>query len=129
MASVELEHVEMAYDGSEDAAVKGVSLKVEDGEFFVLVGPSGCGKSTLLRLLAGLEFPSGGAIRFDGEDATELSPSDRDIAMVFQNYAIYPHMSVRKNIGYGLRVRGSGRDEVAARVEEVAGFLGLTEML
>jgi len=129
MASVELEHVEMTYDGGEDAAVEDVSLTIEDGEFFVLVGPSGCGKSTLLRLLAGLEFPSAGAIRLGGEDATEHSPGDRDIAMVFQNYAIYPHMSVRRNIGYGLRVRGGSRDEVAARVEEVAGFLGLTELL
>jgi multiple sugar transport system ATP-binding protein len=129
MASVELEHVEMAYGGSDAAAVNDVSLSVRDGEFFVLVGPSGCGKSTLLRLLAGLEFPSAGSIRFDGDDATELSPGDRDIAMVFQNYAIYPHMSVRRNIGYGLGVRGATRAEVAARVEEVAGFLGLTELL
>src|SRR5882757_6277532 len=115
MASVELERVEMSYDGSDAAAVRDVSLSVKDGEFFVLVGPSGCGKSTLLRLLAGLEFPSGGAISFDGEDATGLSPGERDIAMVFQNYAIYPHMSVRRNLGYGLRVRGGGRAEVAAR--------------
>ncbi len=129
MASVELDRVAMTYEGGEDAALHEVSLTIEDGEFFVLVGPSGCGKSTLLRLLAGLEFPTSGEIRMDHVDATELSPGDRDVAMVFQNYAIYPHMSVRKNIGYGLRVRGASKAEVPERVEEVARMLGLEELL
>ncbi|WP_433472464.1 ABC transporter ATP-binding protein [Spirillospora sp. CA-142024] len=128
MTSIELDHVVMRYDGTR-AAVDDVSLTVEEGEFFVLVGPSGCGKSTLLRLLAGLERPSSGAVRMGGDDVTALEPRLRDVAMVFQNYAIYPHMTVRANLGYGLRVRGTGKREIAARVDEVADLLGLGELL
>ncbi|TDC97592.1 ATP-binding cassette domain-containing protein [Actinomadura sp. 7K507] len=128
MTSIELDHVVMRYDGTQ-AAVDDVSLEIEEGEFFVLVGPSGCGKSTLLRLLAGLERPSSGAVRMGGDDVTALDPRRRDVAMVFQNYAIYPHMTVRANLGYGLKVRGTGKGEIDARVDEVADLLGLRELL
>ncbi|HST42174.1 MAG TPA: ATP-binding cassette domain-containing protein, partial [Conexibacter sp.] len=128
MASIELENVVKRYDGG-GTAVDALDLRVEDGEFFVLVGPSGCGKSTLLRLLAGLEQPSSGAIRMGGIDVTGLEPRQRDIAMVFQNYAIYPHMSVRRNVGYGLRVRGTPKREIAERVQEVAHLLALEPLL
>jgi multiple sugar transport system ATP-binding protein len=128
MSSIELDHVIMRYDGTR-AAVDEISLEIEEGEFFVLVGPSGCGKSTLLRLLAGLERPSSGAIRMGGHDVTALEPRLRDVAMVFQNYAIYPHMTVRANLGYGLRVRGRSKQEINARVEQVADMLGLGELL
>jgi multiple sugar transport system ATP-binding protein len=106
-----------------------VSLEIADGEFVVLVGPSGCGKSTLLRMVAGLEDVSAGRISIDGRDVTDLAPRDRDIAMVFQSYALYPHMSVRQNIAYGLKVRRTKKDEIARRVSEVAGMLGLDELL
>lgn len=128
MTSIGLDHVVMRYDGTQ-AAVDDVSLEIEEGEFFVLVGPSGCGKSTLLRLLAGLERPSSGTVRMDGSDVTELTPRLRDVAMVFQNYAIYPHMTVGGNLGYGLKVRGVPKREAAARVREVADLLGLGDLL
>ncbi len=110
-------------------AVDDVSLTVQDGEFLVLVGPSGCGKSTLLRVLAGLEEATSGRISIDGEDITELAPRRRDIAMVFQNYALYPHMTVRDNLGYGLKVRKVPKDRMRKEVDGVAGMLGLEEML
>jgi multiple sugar transport system ATP-binding protein len=110
-------------------AVDAVDLTIEAGEFFVLVGPSGCGKSTLLRLIAGLERPTAGSIEIAERNVTGLPPSDRDIAMVFQNYALYPHMTVRKNIGYGLKVRRMRRAEVDERVVEVARMLGIQELL
>ena len=100
-----------------------------DGEFMVLVGPSGCGKSTLLRMIAGLEEVTAGTVAIGGADVTELAPRHRDIAMVFQSYALYPHMSVRENLGYGLKVRKVPKAEVRRRVEEVAELLGLGEML
>lgn len=128
MTSIGLDHVVMRYDGTQ-AAVDDVSLEIEEGEFFVLVGPSGCGKSTLLRLLAGLERPSSGAVRMGGSDVTALTPRLRDVAMVFQNYAIYPHMTVGGNLGYGLRVRGVPKREADARVREVADLLGLRDLL
>src|SRR5437868_11960232 len=106
--------------GGDVVAVDAVSLEIESGEFLVLVGPSGCGKSTLLRMLAGLEEVTGGAISIDGRDVTELPPRSRDIAMVFQNYALYPHMTVRENLGYGLKVRKTAKPEISARVERVA---------
>jgi multiple sugar transport system ATP-binding protein len=106
-----------------------VSLRIEDGEFMVLVGPSGCGKSTLLRMIAGLEEASEGRISIGGQDVTDLAPRRRDVAMVFQSYALYPHMSVRQNIGYGLKVRRAPKPEIKRRVEEVAHLLGLEEML
>jgi multiple sugar transport system ATP-binding protein len=110
-------------------AVDEVTLEIHEGEFLVLVGPSGCGKSTLLRLIAGLEEVTYGAISIGGRDVTELSPRHRDIAMVFQSYALYPHMTVRQNLGYGLRVRRTAKAETARRVEEVARLLGLEDML
>jgi multiple sugar transport system ATP-binding protein len=110
-------------------AIDDVSLAVADGEFMVLVGPSGCGKSTLLRMIAGLEEVTAGTISIDGRDVTELAPRHRDIAMVFQNYALYPHMDVRRNLGYGLKVRKTPAAEVERRVTEVAKLLGLEKLL
>jgi multiple sugar transport system ATP-binding protein len=109
--------------------VSRVSLTAETGEFVVLLGPSGCGKSTLLRMIAGLEAPDEGAIRLAGADITRQEPRDRDIAMVFQSYALYPHMTVAENIGYPLRVRKVAREEVAQNVETVASRLGLGRLL
>jgi multiple sugar transport system ATP-binding protein len=110
-------------------AVDDVSLHIGDGEFMVLVGPSGCGKSTLLRLIAGLEEATAGAIRIGDRDVTDLAPRDRDVAMVFQSYALYPHMTVRQNLGYGLKVRKTGKDDIKRRVDEVAAMLHLEELL
>jgi len=110
-------------------AVDGISLTIESGEFMVLVGPSGCGKTTLLRMIAGLETVDGGSISVGDRDITNLEPRDRDIAMVFQDYALYPHMNVRDNLSYGLRVRRTPKHEIARRVDEVAELLGLHELL
>jgi len=128
MAQIELQHLTKVYAGGV-TAVDDVSLEIGDGEFMVLVGPSGCGKSTLLRMIAGLEDVTKGAISIGGTDVTELAPRRRDIAMVFQSYALYPHMSVRKNIGYGLKVRRTPKDEARRRVDEVAELLGLEDLL
>ncbi|MDR3531766.1 MAG: sn-glycerol-3-phosphate ABC transporter ATP-binding protein UgpC, partial [Rhodopila sp.] len=106
-----------------------IDLTLVDGEMLVIVGASGCGKSTLLRLVAGLEIPTEGKIIIGGRDVTGLDPSERDIAMVFQNYALYPHMSVFDNMAYGLRIRGLSRGEITRRVEEAASLLGLEELL
>ncbi len=110
-------------------AVDDVSLEIRDGEFLVLVGPSGCGKSTLLRMIAGLEESSEGEIRIGERDVTDLPPRSRDIAMVFQSYALYPHMTVRQNLGYGLKARRTPKPEIAERVDQVADLLGLAELL
>jgi multiple sugar transport system ATP-binding protein len=128
MAEIELEHLTKVFPGGV-VAVDGVNLGVGDGEFIVLVGPSGCGKSTLLRMIAGLEEASEGRISVGGRDVTGLAPRRRDVAMVFQSYALYPHMSVRQNIGYGLKVRRTPKAETKRRVEEVAALLGLEDML
>jgi multiple sugar transport system ATP-binding protein len=128
MAEIELEHLTKVYPGGV-VAVDDVSLRIGDGEFLVLVGPSGCGKSTLLRLIAGLEESSQGGIAIGGVDVTELAPRRRDIAMVFQSYALYPHMNVRQNIAYGLKVRRTPKDETNRRVDEVAVLLGLEALL
>ena len=128
MAAIELESVTKVFSGGV-AAVDDVTLRIEDGEFLALVGPSGCGKSTLLRAIAGLEDVSSGTIRIGDRDVTDLAPRHRDVAMVFQSYALYPHMSVRQNLGYGLKVRRTPKAEIARRVDEVAGLLGLTDLL
>ncbi len=128
MAQIELQHLTKVYSGGVPA-VNDVSLEIGDGEFMVLVGPSGCGKSTLLRMIAGLEDVTEGQISIGGVDVTELAPRRRDIAMVFQSYALYPHMSVRKNIAYGLKVRRTPKDETRRRVDEVAALLGLEDLL
>ena len=128
MAAIELEHVTKAFAGGV-LAVDDVNLTIADGEFMVLVGPSGCGKSTLLRMIAGLEEITEGSISIGDIDVTELEPADRDIAMVFQNYALYPHMSVSENLGFGLSVRRTPKPEIARRVGEVATLLGLQDLL
>jgi multiple sugar transport system ATP-binding protein len=128
MADIRLDHVTKAF--SDDVvAVNDVSLEIPDGQFIVLVGPSGCGKSTLLRMIAGLEEVTQGTVSIDGVDVTELAPRRRDIAMVFQNYALYPHMTVRQNLGYGLKVRRTPKHAIRRRVDEVAAMLGLEELL
>jgi multiple sugar transport system ATP-binding protein len=128
MAGIELEHVTKAFAGGV-VAVDDVNLTINDGEFMVLVGPSGCGKSTLLRMIAGLEEITEGTISIGDVDVTELEPPDRDIAMVFQNYALYPHMSVRENLGFGLSVRRTPKSEIVRRVTDVAALLGLQDLL
>ncbi len=128
MAEVTFDHVSKVYPGP-TVAVEDLSLEVADGEFLILVGPSGCGKSTALRMVAGLEKISGGTIAVDGVAVNEIPPKDRDIAMVFQNYALYPHMTVEKNLAFGLRQRKTAKAEVARRVREVSEMLGLDELL
>ena len=128
MAAIELDHVTKAFAGGV-VAVDDVTLTVADGEFMVLVGPSGCGKSTLLRMIAGLEEITEGTISIGDVDVTAFEPPDRDIAMVFQNYALYPHMSVRENLGFGLSVRRTPKREIVSRVQEVATLLGLQDLL
>jgi multiple sugar transport system ATP-binding protein len=128
MAEIALDHLSKVYPGAV-VAVDDVSLQIGDGEFLVLVGPSGCGKSTLLRLIAGLEEASQGTIAIGGTDVTTLAPRRRDVAMVFQSYALYPHMSVRQNIAYGLKIRRTAKEETKRRVDEVAALLGLENLL
>jgi multiple sugar transport system ATP-binding protein len=132
MANVTLENLVKIYPdrkGPGVRAVNGISLEVRDREFMVLVGPSGCGKSTTLRMIAGLEEASGGSIAIDGRVVNNVLPKDRDIAMVFQNYALYPHMSVFDNMAFGLKLRGIQKREIASRVGEAAAMLGLEELL
>jgi multiple sugar transport system ATP-binding protein len=128
MANVTLEHVDKVYPGGVKAVV-GVNLVVHDGEFVVLVGPSGCGKSTTLRMVAGLEQITAGTIRIGDRVVNDVPPKDRDIAMVFQNYALYPHMTVRENMAFGLKLRKFPKREIEARVQEAAAILGLGELL
>ncbi len=127
MATLKLRNVKKRF-GSTDV-IHGVDLDVADGEFIVIVGPSGCGKSTLLRMVAGLETVSGGEISIDGKPVNDLEPMDRDIAMVFQNYALYPHMSVYDNISYGLKIAKTPKEEIAARVATAAKMLQLEPYL
>ena len=128
MASVTLTNVRKVYNGSVEA-VRGVALDVDDGSFCVLVGPSGCGKSTLLRMIAGLETITGGEIRIGERVVNDIEPSERDIAMVFQNYALYPHMNVYDNMAYGLRNRKTPKPEIDARVREAARILDIEPYL
>src|SRR5881398_1174937 len=129
MASVTLRGLAKTYDPGGTQAVADLSLDVRDGEFFVLLGPSGCGKTTVLRCIAGLETPSAGEIRIGDRDVTQLSPGERDVAMVFQSHALYPHLSAWGNIAFGLEVRGVAAAEIARRVEQAAQRLGLTGAL
>jgi multiple sugar transport system ATP-binding protein len=130
MASVVLENLGKVYAGEKGrsvSAVENVSLEIRDREFMVFVGPSGCGKSTMLRMIAGLEDISSGTIKIDGKKVNDVPPKDRDIAMVFQNYALYPHMTVRRNIAFGLELRRMPRSEIDQRVKEAAQILNLTD--
>lgn len=128
MAEISFKTVDKTYAGGVHA-VRSISLDVCDGEFIVLVGPSGCGKSTLLRMVAGLEEITGGEISIGGRVVNRLDPADRDIAMVFQNYALYPHMTVRENMAYGLKIRHMAKDEISVRVDEAARMLELSPYL
>jgi multiple sugar transport system ATP-binding protein len=129
MARVELRGLVRHYSGSDIPALRSLDLEAGDGELLVLVGPSGCGKSTALRLVAGLDTPDGGSVILDGEDMTRVPPQDRDVAMVFQGYALYPHLSARENIAFPLRMRGVPAPERARRVDEAAALLGLGRLL
>jgi multiple sugar transport system ATP-binding protein len=128
MAQIELVHLSKVY-GNDFTAVRDLNLEVAEGEFMVLVGPSGCGKTTALRMIAGLEEITSGEIRIGGKVVNDLAPRDRDIAMVFQNYALYPHKSVYENLAFGLRMRKVPKAEQKQRVEEIARILGLGDML
>ncbi|MEJ2503226.1 MAG: ATP-binding cassette domain-containing protein, partial [Gemmatimonadota bacterium] len=130
MASVELEGVRKRYGGPDGpVAVEDATFRVEDGELVVLVGPSGCGKSTVLRMVAGLESPTAGAIWIGDRRVDGVAPQDRDIAMVFQSYALYPHMTVRENLAFGLKLRKTPKEDVAERVDRAAAILGIGEIL
>ncbi|CAB4745146.1 unannotated protein [freshwater metagenome] len=129
MATVVFENVSRTYPGSTTPAINNLNLEVKDGEFLVLVGPSGCGKSTLLRMLAGLEEVDSGRILIGGKDVTHDAPKDRDIAMVFQSYALYPHMSVAENMGFALKISGTPKEERDRRVLDAAKLLDLEEFL
>ena len=128
MADLTLENIAKVYPGGV-TAVRGLNLHIEDGEFLVLVGPSGCGKSTTLRMIAGLEEISSGTLSIASKRVNDVHPRDRDIAMVFQSYALYPHMSVRDNMAFGLELRKMPADEVTRRVSEAAEILGISELL
>ena len=129
MATVTFNNATRIYPGATTPAVDSLNLEIKDGEFLVLVGPSGCGKSTSLRMLAGLEDVNSGRIFIGDRDVTDISPKDRDIAMVFQNYALYPHMTVADNMGFALKIAGEDKDVIRKRVEEAAKILDLTEYL
>src|ERR1700710_3143456 len=129
MATVTYDHATRLYPGGTRAAVDALNLEIADGEFLVLVGPSGCGKSTSLRMLAGLEEVNDGNIFIGERNVTDVPPKDRDIAMVFQNYALYPHMTVAENMGFALKIAGVGKEERAQRVLEAAKLLDLEPYL
>ncbi|MSP00290.1 MAG: sn-glycerol-3-phosphate ABC transporter ATP-binding protein UgpC [Acetobacteraceae bacterium] len=127
MATLELDGLRKSFGATE--VLRQIDLSLVDGEMLVIVGASGCGKSTLLRIVAGLESPSAGRILLDGRDITSVDPAARDIAMVFQNYALYPHMTVFDNMAYGLKIRGLAREDISKRVGDAAALLGLSEFL
>ena len=127
MAPVEFVNVRKSFGAT--AIIKGVNIEINDGEFVILVGPSGCGKSTLLRMLAGLENITAGEIRIGGKVVNKMPPKERDIAMVFQNYALYPHMTVADNMGFSLLMNGVAKSEIEAKVAPAAEILGLTKLL
>jgi multiple sugar transport system ATP-binding protein len=128
VANIVLEGVSKFFKGK-GAAVHSLDLEVEDGEFVVVVGPSGCGKTTTLRMLAGFETPSRGTIRIGGKVMNGVPPKDRNLAMVFQNYALFPHMTVAKNLAFGMKIRGTARASIAKEVEQISGMLGISELL
>src|SRR5436309_721018 len=128
MALVHLRGVKKTYD-NKHAVIHGIDMEITDGEFIVIVGPSGCGKSTLLRMVAGLEHITGGEVAIGDRVVNQLEPKDRDIAMVFQNYALYPHMSVYQNMAYGLKIRGNDKAEIGHRVDKAAKILELGQLL
>lgn len=129
MAGITLQNIVKIYSHGQKPAVDGFSLEINDGEFLVLVGPSGCGKSTVLRMIAGLEDVTSGSISIAGRDVSRLAPKDRDIAMVFQNYALYPHMTVKENMAFGLKLRKTPKQEIEQRITDAANALGLSEYL
>src|SRR6187549_1107091 len=128
MATIEFRGVSKRYDDGTEA-ISDLDLLIEDGEFVILVGPSGCGKSTALRMIAGLEEITGGELLLDGEVINDVVPADRDIAMVFQNYALYPHMTVRENMGFALRVAKVSKSEIEAKVQQASEILELEQHL
>src|SRR5574338_25289 len=127
MASVAIRDVRKAFGATD--VIHGVDISIRDGEFVILVGPSGCGKSTLLRMIAGLESVTGGEIRIADRVVNDVPPKERDIAMVFQNYALYPHMTVADNMSFSLKLKNAPKDEIDRRVQKAAGILGLTSYL
>ena len=127
MATVHLSNIKKQFGALE--VIHGIDMQIDHGEFIVIVGPSGCGKSTLLRMVAGLETISSGALLINGERANDKEPMDRDIAMVFQNYALYPHMNVAQNMAYGLKIRGVAKPEIERKVQAAAQLLQLTALL
>src|SRR5699024_8399758 len=129
MAEITLNHIHKRYDNADDYAVTDFNLEVEDNEFIVFVGPSGCGKSTTLRMIAGLEEITEGELLIDGDMMNDVEPKDRDIAMVFQNYALYPHMTVFDNMAFGLKLRKMPKAEIKERVDKAAEMLGLSDLL
>src|SRR5665648_582255 len=129
MATVKFDNASRTYPGNDTPSVDRLNIDIEDGEFLVLVGPSGCGKSTSLRMLAGLEEVNEGDIWIGDRNVTDLSPKDRDVAMVFQNYALYPHMSVADNMGFALKIAGINKTEIAKRVQDAAKILDLEDYL
>jgi ABC-type sugar transport system ATPase subunit len=128
VATIALSSVRKVYPNGQVAA-RDLDLAIDDGELMVLVGPSGCGKSTVLRMIAGLESPTEGRILIGGREVTALEPHERDVAMVFQSYALYPHMTVRDNLAFGIRMRGSAAHAIAERVAAVSMMLGLEQVL
>ena len=129
MSQLELRDIRKTYPGALDETLKGINIDIASGEFLTLVGPSGCGKSTLMNSIAGLESITGGSIVVEGKDISTMEPKDRDIAMVFQSYALYPTMSVRENIAFGLKIRGMPKDEIQQEVERVADLLQISALL
>ncbi|MCD0065463.1 ATP-binding cassette domain-containing protein, partial [Streptococcus agalactiae] len=129
MVELNLNHIYKKYPSASHYSVEDFDLDIKDKEFIVFVGPSGCGKSTTLRMIAGLEDISEGELKIDGEVVNDKSPKDRDIAMVFQNYALYPHMTVYDNMAFGLKLRKFSKQEIDKRVREAAANIGLTEFL
>lgn len=127
MGSIQLEDVEKWFGDVQ--VIKGINLEISDGEFVIFVGPSGCGKSTLLRMIAGLEETSRGRVLLDGEDVTDKMPSERELSMVFQSYALYPHMTVRDNMGFGLKTAGASKSEISQKVNDAADVLKLDDYL